>query len=155
MSWQSQASDLQPVDTFSVVIQATPTPRVSRRQAAIVQVPSLGDSGVWEYETKDTSLTMDFAEPSKAYTVSVCAVNGFGRECSEPKEIIGVKRLPQPEGLASIPTDNGPSRSVIIALAVVVPVMAVLLCMAVLCAVVICRCYGRSKEYMPAKQGNS
>ena len=81
MSWQSQASDLQPVDTFSVVIQATPTPRVSRRQAAIVQVPSLGDSGVWEYETKDTSLTMDFAEPSKAYTVSVCAVNGFGREC--------------------------------------------------------------------------
>lgn len=155
ISWQSQASDLQPVDKFIVVVQTTPTRDIirSRRQAETIQVPSLEREESWEYETEEISLIVEFADPSKHYTVSVCAVNNFGRECSTPQNVVmSQQTLPQPKGLL-FEEEKKPSQGLVIAIAVVIPVMVIVLCMAVLCVIMICRCYGRSKEYCPAQQG--
>lgn len=179
ISWQYDGSDLQPADKFTITVQTTSTQQhvgLSRRQAGNVQVPSLSPNDVWEYETEKTSLVVELTDNSKRYVITVCAVNEFGSECTEPQELKEYTGEPQqPEKQIGDPRDvntnslqveaagleqqdvlvveGKPSRGLVIAIAVVAPVMALVLCMALICAIVICRCYGRSKEYYPARQG--
>lgn len=160
LSWQSQATDLQPVDKFVVVMQATPNRDIirSRRQAETIQtVPSLESGDSWEYETEGTSVILEFVDNSKPYTVSVCAVNEFGRKCTSPRDLVIEKdtrvQIPSPPE-AVVREERKPSRGLIIAVAVVVPVMVMVLLLALLCVVIVCRCYRhRSKEYRPARTG--
>lgn len=167
ISWEAQSTDLQPINKFVVVVAQAPAPIRNaldrfRRQAEAVGVPSLTESGYWEYETDENSLTLELSDPSKTYTVSVCAVNQLGRECTDPPEVVHPVESPKEPaisaGLQGGPDSGGSkkktlSSGLVIAIAVVVPVMMLALCAAVIFAAMICKYYNRSKDYYPARQG--
>lgn len=159
ITWDAESTSLQPIDQFIVIVEATPTRSLirSRRQ---IPAPSAGNR--WEYETEDTSLTLTIEDLSeKSYTVSVCAVNHLGRECSSPQALInkptaspGKGQTLKASGLISEEVEKrAVSRPLVIAIAVVVPLMLLVLCIASICAVMICKHCSISKSYYPARQG--
>lgn len=148
-------TELQPVDIFVVILQTTPIRSIirARRQA---EVPLLAPGESWEHETNETNLVVKITDVTKPYTVSVCAVNSLGRTCSTPQQIDTRReqlRIPKPEGLTSKEKEEPLSFPLVIAIAVIVPVVLLVLCVALVGMVVMCRCCGRSKEYYPARQG--
>lgn len=168
VSWVANPSELQPIDKFVVVVEATPT-RSSIRSRRQMQVPSLSPGEVWEYETTETDTVLALTDTSKSYTVSVCAVNTLGRICSSPQKIERPKSSHSPNakpnpsaatavGLSGRDLTSEKRKSlsfpVVITLAVMVPVMLLVLCLTVIIVVIMCKCCkGRRQEYCPAKQG--
>lgn len=153
ISWEAPSSELQPVDSFVVVVQATPTRDIvrSRRQA---QVPSLSAGDLLEYETNNTKLELVITDTSKSYTISVCSVNSIGRVCSEPQTVVqdGKTAIPKPSGLSVV--KKAPTPGLVLAIAVVVPGMILVLFIALVAVIIVCKCCsGNGKEYYPSKHG--
>lgn len=166
ISWESYPSILLPVVKFVVTIQTTPTEDhhiLTRRQ-----LPASAD-GYFEYETSETSLTVEVNNSSQSYTVTICAVNHLGRECSPPVQIdpeqiesfdpeqidpgdidaVETVMIPKHEGFGK----KVSSSKLNLAAAVVVPGMLLVLCISVVIVIIICKCSTTRKEYCPAKQG--
>lgn len=163
--WEAHPSELQPVDKFVVTVQATPTPHNVIRSRREVKVPSLAPGEYWEHETNKTNIVLRITDFSKSYLVSVCAVNGLGRMCGETQQVevyplkddpskgSPLKYPPSPDAEGVVGNKKTLSKPVVIAAAVIVPVMLLVLAMAVVGVVIMCKCYGGSKQYSPSRQG--
>ena len=159
ISWKATPSELQPINKFVVVVEATPTRGLvrSRRQNSD---PS---GNRWEYETEKETLTITFEDSSdKTYTISVCAVNHLGRECSHPEVIanpalkplsLGLDQSPPSAASSQVGKKESISHPLVIAISAIIPGMLLVLCVAVVCAVAICKHCNVSKTYYPARQG--
>lgn len=154
ISWEAPSSELQPVDSFVVVVQAPRTRGTIERSRRQAQVPSLPEGDLLEFETNDTKLELVITDDSKHYTVSVCSVNGLGRVCSEPQEVVE-KIPPTPLSLSGSGVRKaGPSEGLVLAIAVIVPGMILILFIALVAVVIMCKCCsGNGKEYYPSKHG--
>jgi hypothetical protein len=126
-----------------------------------VQVPSLTKGEVWEYETTEYNLELKFTDISKVYWILVCSENWLGRICSSPERLHVVKSKtdanisPKRVGLEESPsTKELLSFPVVISIAVVIPVVLLVLCIAAIGVVIMCKCCGTSKEYYPSRQGS-
>ena len=154
ISWEASSSELQPIDSFVVVVQQV-TPSRSAPSRRQVQVTSLRAGDLEEYETNDTKLELVITDNSKSYTVSVCSVNSIGRVCSEPQKVVDGRKIP-PLSLTphSLEKKRRPSPGLVLAISVIVPGMILVLFLALVAVIIMCKCCsGNGKEYYPSKHG--